>query len=204
MTTPVTEVKTDDVVRLEGVLYKAVFMNLHAGAGKSGSMLHAKLRNLDNGHLIERRFNPTDRIEKMAIDRVKMQFLYEEGDNLVFMNQESYEQVSLKRAAIGAARAFLKEESVLPVQLHEGAPIAVEFPEEVELRVASTGEGLRGDATFKEAVLENGLTILVPQFVREGDTIRVTVETQEYRDRIRERTGQEKQVFKQPQKPRAV
>ncbi|MBI4669695.1 MAG: elongation factor P [Elusimicrobia bacterium] len=198
MTILSTEVHEEDILRLEGVLFKVVGVNLHTGGGKSGAMVHAKLRNLDTGHVSERRFATTERLEKMDIQRVEVQFLYAEGENLVFMDQASYEQYTLRQTVIGPASRFIKEGTLLDLIMHDGKPISVDFPSVVELKVVSTGAGLRGqgDTTYKEATLENQMTVMVPQFIREGDVIHVNVETGEFMDRIREKTGPEKQVFK--------
>ncbi len=177
-----------NVIRFEKELYKVVESLVHAGGGKAGSMVHAKLRNLTTGHVIERRLNPEDKIEDISVTRTKMQMLYRDGDNFCFMNPESYDQIIIPKHAVGPAAPFLKENDVCELEFYEDKPLSVLFPPVVELTVSSTGAGLRGsDSTLKEAVLENGFTVMVPQFIEEGDRIRLDVETCKYLERVSDR-----------------
>ena len=200
MTALSTEIHAEDVVRLEGIFYKVVSVNLHAGGGKTGSMVHAKLRNLETGHIAEKRLATTERVDKIQVERMDAQFLYAEGENFVFMNQSNYEQLFLKQTVIGPAAKFLKEGVSLVLEMHDSKALAIDFPKSTEFKIISAGSGLKGDATYKEATLENGVTVMVPQFVREGDVVRVNVATGEFMDRVREKTGHEKQVYKPPEK----
>ncbi|MBI4063142.1 MAG: elongation factor P [Elusimicrobia bacterium] len=202
MTVLSTELREGDIVKVDGVNFKVVSANLHTGGGKTGAMVHAKLRSLDTGHAVEKRLATTERLEKLDTERVEVQFLYEEGENLVFMNNQTYDQLQLKSASIGAAKPFLKEGAGITIHLYQDKPIAVDFPQEAELKVTSTGAGLRGDSTFKEAVLENGVTVMVPQFIKEGDRVRINVETKEFMDRVADKAGAAKQVYKPPEKPK--
>ncbi|MBI2070476.1 MAG: elongation factor P [Elusimicrobia bacterium] len=201
MTVLSTELKESDVIRLDNALCKVVAVNIHTGGGKTGAMVHAKIRNLDSGQTVERRLSTTDRIEKIDVERIQVQYLYPDGDNLVFMNASNYEQLPLARVAVGAAAEFLKEGDSIAIEMFEGRPVGVDFPHVVEAKVASAGSGLRGDTTYKEATLENGMTVMVPQFVREGDMVRIDIETKEFVDRVREKTQSHKTVFKPAEKP---
>ncbi len=183
----VTEVRAGDVVRLEGALCKVLAMNMHMGSGRSGAMVHIKIRNLESGSTIEKRLATSDKLETLPTERIHMQYLYTENDLAYFMNPDTYEQISLKKQVIGGAGLFLKEEDKVSLEMFDGKPITVDFPAIVEARVASTGAGLRGqgDSSYKEATLDNGLTLMVPQFIKDGDIVRVEVETQKYVDRVR-------------------
>lgn len=205
MTQPASELHARDVLSLEGGFYKVLSVNLHTGGGKSGAMVHARLRHLETGNISEKRFATTEKMETIPVEFVHMQFLYAQDEDMVFMNPASYEQYTLKKTAIGPGAIFLKEEDTIDVEMFEGKPLGVSLPETLILKVASTGEGLRGDATFKEAVLDNGVTVMVPQFVREGDMVRLNVETREFVDRVREKSGPEKQTYKPTkQEPKKV
>lgn len=185
MTIPSAELRENDILRLEGDFFKVLAANLHTGGGKSGAMMHAKLRSLSSGHIAEKRWAPVDKIEKVNVERVPMQYLYADADICCFMNPQSFEQVAVPKNSIGPAALYLKEEMTLTVELYEGKPIAVDYPKVVEIKVTATGGSLKGNAAFKEAILENKVSILVPQFIKEGDAVRIDVETQKYIDRVK-------------------
>jgi len=181
------ELRHGALVNLDNRFYKVVESVLHAGAGKAGSMVHAKLRCLETGAITKRRFNPADKLADVAAERVKMQYLYADGKGCAFMNPQTYDQVSIPKAVFGPAAQYLKEGETLEIEFHQGRAISVKFPPVVELKVASAGAGVKGSGTMKEAVLENGMNLQVPQFIQAGDLVRVEVETGKYLDR-----GQEK------------
>lgn len=202
------------VIRLDNAFHKVVESVVHQGGGKSGSMVHTKLRDLSTGHVTERRFATDDKVEDIPLTRLKMQYLYKEGELYTLMNPETYDQVPVSGHAIGPAAAFLKENDVVEVEFYEEKPLSVLYPPTVDLKVASTGAGIRGqtDSTLKEAELENGLKVLVPQFVKEGDHVRVDVETGKYLERVmdREEKGQKftvsapaKKASPKPEAPKA-
>lgn len=177
------------VVRVDKEFHKIVESVLHSGGGKAGSMVHVKLRSLSTGHVSERRFAPDDKIDDVEVSRAKMQLLYREGEVFHFMNLQSFDQIPIQGHAVGPAAAFLKENDECEVEFFEEKPLSVIYPEAVELKVDSTGAGSKGhgDSTFKEAVLENGMTVLVPHFIKEGDRVRIEVETGKYLDRVSDR-----------------
>ncbi len=184
-----SELKTGAVLRLDRELHKVIESVTHAGGGKSGTMVHSKLRSLATGHVTERRFAPDDKLQDVAVTRAKMQFLFKDGEAFTFMHSETFEQTAIQRSVIGPGAVFLKENEEFEVEFYEEKPLAVLFPEVMELAVTSTAAGIRGqgDSAPKEAVLENGLTVHVPQFIKEGDHVRVAVETGKYLDRVSDR-----------------
>jgi len=177
------------ILKLDGHLYKVIESTTHSGTARTGMMVHAELRDLDTGALTERRFASDEKLQDLPAQRVRMQFLYREGDQHIFMNPETYDQVPISRRSIGPAASFLKENDLVEVEFYENKPLSAIYPEVVEIRVVSTGVGIRGqsDSTYKEAALENGVVLLVPQFVQDGDAIRVHVETGKYVDRVQEK-----------------
>lgn len=117
-----------------------------------------------------------------------MDFLYADADDLYFMNPETFEQVSIGRAGVGAAERFLRPDMRMPVEFFDGRPIAVVLPDIVEIRVAATAEPVhsQGDNTWKSARLENDMEVMVPQFIRSGELIRVDVQSGKYVERAKE------------------
>lgn len=184
------ELRKGHLIRHEGALYKIVAADYHVGGGKVGGMVHTKMRNLSTGHLTEHRFASHDKIENLETERQDVEFLYTTKDECFFMNPVNYEQVSMPKANLGHVISYLKEGMKVLMEFYDGNPISVELPPHAEVAVASTAAGLRGDttdSTYKPAVLDNGLEILVPQFIKEGDLIKVEVETGKYIERLQKK-----------------
>jgi len=119
-----------------------------------------------------------------------LQYLYMQGESVTFMDPTTYEQITLDKRAMGPAAGYLTEDTPIPVLFHDEKPLAVRFPKVIEMTVASTGAGFRGQghSTDKPATLTNGIEILVPQFIETGDRIKVEVETNRYVERVRGKT----------------
>jgi elongation factor P len=171
------------VIRLEGDLYRVIEADYHAGGGKMHGVVHAKLRNLRTANVTDRRFRQVERFEEVSLERQKMDFLYEDGELCTFMHPDTYEQVSLPKESLGPFLRFLKPNQSVQLEIFEGNPVEVVYPNAVELRVESAPEPIRthdDSNVFKSATLENGIEVLVPQFVKTGDVVRVEVETGKY------------------------
>lgn len=181
------ELREGQAILVNGELYKILSVILHSGTAQFSGTVRATLRHLRTGREREMRWAWDDRVQDVTLERVKMQFLYSDKDEAVFMHPETYEQVSLLRPALEKALPFLKEGDTIQIECHEGKPVAVDLPKAIPVVVAACGSGIRGQGenTMKEATLENGLTILVPQFIQAGDTVLVEVETGKYLDRMR-------------------
>jgi elongation factor P len=175
------------VIRLDGKLYRVVHAEYHAGGGKMHGAMHAKLRSVQSDHVSERRFRQEERFEEVELEHETMEFLYEEGDFCVFMHPETYEQVNLPKQSLGPFLPYLEPNQSVKVELLDGSPLQVSYPPTVELRVESTPEPLHMDDSSvpKDATLSNGMEVQVPQFVKEGDTVRIDVETGKFVDRVR-------------------
>jgi len=184
---PASELRAGAAIRLDGELYNVVSAEFHAGAGKFGSMVFVKARSVAGDHLRELRFHPNDRLDDVELERRDMEYLYSDGAEFYFMNPDTYEQISLPKEVIGAHEKFLQPNLRVPVELCEGRPVKVVFPEGVELKVTVSPPPLRehDSATFKTATLENGMEVLVPQFIKEGDIVKIEVATGKYLERIR-------------------
>lgn len=177
-------------IRLEGEVYKVIAATFHSGGGQMGGVTHAKLRNVRTGAMREWRFRPEEPVQDVPVERQTLQFLYSDHEFCHFMNTETFEQVAVERARLGRVAAFLTEGMVLPVEFHEDRPIGVVFPDIVEVRVAETAPPAHGtgiENVWKEAKLENGLTIQVPPFIAAGEWIRVDVEAGTYIERAKRR-----------------
>ena len=184
---PASELRKGQVIRHEGARCKVVAADYHVGGGKSGGMVHAKLRDLASGHVSEHRFASHDKVEDLDVHRETMDFLYLAGDECCFMNPATFEQVSLPKANLGPLVPYLAEGMKVQVEFLEGEPLSVDIPPHADVTVVSTAPGIRGegmDNTLKPATIVGGLDVLVPQFVKEGDRIRVEIETGKYLERL--------------------
>lgn len=181
------ELREGVVLRIEGHIYKVLEAEYKAGAAKMGGVVKAKLINLRTGHMWEPHFRPLERLETLELERRKMEFLYAEGGTCTFMRPDTFEQVEIPRAILGLAAEFLEPGMEVPVDFFEGEAIGVVFPEVAEARVATTAPPMHSsqDNAWKEAKLENGLTIHVPLFVAPGEIVRVDVKTGRYVERVR-------------------
>jgi elongation factor P len=175
------------VIKLDGELYSIVEQNHHK-PGKGGAIVRVKLRNVRKGNVMDRTFRPAEKVEDVRLEHRPMQYLYEEGDHLVFMDTETYEQESIDKEAIGSAVDFLKPEDVCEIAIYEGEPITVTPPAAVVLKVTYAEPGVRGDTATnvtKPVKVETGAEVKVPPFINEGDYIKVNTETGEYMERVK-------------------
>jgi elongation factor P len=184
-----SELRPGMTVALEGNLFRVIEAVYHSGTAQQKGVVHAKLRNLRTGVVVDRRFRPEERVEEVALERRVMEYLYNDGEMFYFMDPETYDQIPVPAAMIGDLEVFLQPNQRIPVEFHEGRPVAVAFPETVDLRVVHTSQPLREREShvYKPAILENGLEVLVPQFIAEGDIVRINVYTRAYVDRVGKR-----------------
>ncbi len=174
-------------IRYEGVNYKVVSCENHPGQGKMGGVVHTRLKNLSTGAFWEHSFRSELKLETVPVEKRSMEFLYAAAEQCHFMNPETFEQIGIDDAVVGPARLFLLPGMELPVEFIEEQPVSVVFPDIMEMRAAETAPPAHGqqDNTWKKARLENGVELLVPQFIKPGDMIRVEVETLRYVDRAK-------------------
>jgi len=155
----------------------------HVKPGKGGAFVRTKLKNLRNSNVIERTFKAGEKFEEAFIESQKCQYLYHTGDAYHFMDLETYEETELPAAVLGKQAGFLKEHMEIMVARHEGQIVEVELPITVELAVASTEPGLKGDSSragTKPATLETGAVVQVPLFIGPGELIKVDTRTGTY------------------------
>jgi elongation factor P len=159
----------------------------HHKPGKGGAVVRTKLRNVRSGAVVERTFNAGVKVDQAQLDKREMQYLYHDGTHYVFMDNSTYDQLSVEEQEIGDVAQWLKEGQTAMLALYEGRPVSVELPASVELRIEHTDPGVKGDrvsGAMKPAKLETGATVQVPLFVETGDTIKVDTRTGEYLTRV--------------------
>jgi len=181
------ELKAGMVIRVEGEIYKILEVESKAGAAKLGGVVKAKLSNLKSHRVWEPHFRPQERLEEIELERHIMEFLFAAGGTCTFMNPETFEQVEIPSAILGPAEKFLQPGMRMPVEFFEDRPSSVAFPEVAEARVVETAPPVHSqqEGAWKEATLENGLSIQVPLFIAAGEVVRVDVRTARYIDRVR-------------------
>jgi elongation factor P len=174
------------VLDLEGVLWQVLWFQHHK-PGKGGAVVRTKLRNVKTGSTVDKTFNAGVKVEQAMLDKREMQYLYHDGGQSIFMDQESYEQAPIPDEILGDAVKFLVPNQNVIVAVHEGNPISVELPASVELTIEHTDPGVKGDrvsGATKPARLETGATIQVPLFVESGERVKVDTRTGEYITRV--------------------
>jgi len=154
--------------------------------GKGGAFNRTKLKNMRTGSIVERTFRTEEKVERAELEERRAQFMYRSDDEFHFMDTETYEQFFLNEEQLGDASVYLKEEMVVTIVSHRGSPLTVEVPTFVELAVAKTDPGVRGDTASggsKPATLETGAVVQVPLFINIGDRLRVDTRTGTYIER---------------------
>jgi len=176
-------------ILFEGQRYKVVASEYHPGQGKMGGVTHARLQNLDTGTFWEHSFRSELKLETMALEKQALEFLYAAGDQCCFMNPDTFEQTEIPSAMVGQQAALLDPGMRLSVEFVEGRAVGVVFPDVLEVRIADTAPPIHQqvDSTFKVAKLDCGLEVMVPQFVKSGDVIRLDLHTMKYMDRAKNR-----------------
>ena len=159
----------------------------HVKPGKGAAFVRTKLKNVINGGVVEKTFRPTEKFPQARIDRVDMQYLYNDGDLYYFMNNETYDQIAIDNETVGDSLKFVKENEVVKVCSYNGSVFAIEAPLFVELEITETEPGFKGDTAqgaTKPAIVETGATVYVPLFVDQGDRIKIDTRTGEYLSRV--------------------
>ena len=182
------DIKNGTCIRMDGKLYFCIEF-LHVKPGKGNTFMRTKLKDVVNGYVLERRFNIGEKLEDVRVERRPYQFLYKEGAEYIFMNQETYEQLPIAKDLITGVD-FMKEEMIVEVVSDASTEtiLYAEMPVKVELEITYTEPGVKGDTatnTLKPATVETGAEVRVPLFINTGDKIRVDTRTGEYVERVR-------------------
>ena len=183
------DIKNGTCIRMDGKLYFCIEF-LHVKPGKGNTFMRTKLKDVVSGYVLERRFNIGEKLEDVRVERRPYQFLYKEGDDYIFMNQETFEQIPLPKSAVTGGD-FMKEGDVVEVvtDTSDGSVLLAEMPVKTVLRITHSEPGIKGNTATnatKPATLETGVEVRVPLFVNEGELIQVDTRDGSYLSRVSE------------------
>ncbi len=179
------EIRPGNVLDHNGGLWAAVKVD-HVKPGKGGAFAQVELRNLRNGSKLNERFRSADKVERVRLEQKDQQFLFESDGMLTFMDAETYDQVELPAEILGERRPFLQDGMTIQVEYYEAEALSATLPQKVICKVVETEPVVKGQTaanSFKPAVLDNGLKVMVPPFVGQDEDIVVNTETMEYAER---------------------
>ncbi|MDE3202145.1 MAG: elongation factor P [Acidobacteriota bacterium] len=185
MAIPATQMRPGMIIKHNDQLH-LVFKVEHRTPGNLRAFIQAKLRNLKSGSMFEHRFRSADSIEKVSVDEVTMEYLYNDGDDYYFMNPTDFEQTILKSEMLGDAVEYLTPNIQIQISYIDGQPVGIDLPTYVELTVVETEPGLKSataSSVTKPAKMETGLVVQVPPFINEGEKIRVDTSEGTYMSR---------------------
>ena len=171
---------------LDGKIFTIVEFQ-HVKPGKGSAFVRVKMKDVITGNIIEKTFNPNEKVKEAFIERKNMQYLYKEGDLYYFMDSVTYEQIPINASILSDNFKFVKENMECKVQLYNGNVFSVEPPIFVTLEVTKTEPGFKGDTStnaMKPAIVETGAKVMVPLFVNQGEVIRIDTRTGEYMERV--------------------
>ena len=180
------DLKNGITLEIDGGLFTVIEFQ-HVKPGKGGAFVRTKLRNLRAGNVFEKTFNAGVKVEQAILDKRDMQYLYKDGDDFVFMDTESYDQMHVAPVALGDAADYLVESAMVIMAIYNGEIVSVEIPASAELEVTETEPGVQGDRVSgarKPATLQTGKVIQVPLFVNIGDKVKVDTRTGDYITRV--------------------
>ncbi|MDP4161583.1 MAG: elongation factor P [Bacillota bacterium] len=178
----VNDFRTGLTIEVDGSIWRVIDFQ-HVKPGKGAAFVRSKLRNLRTGAIQEKTFRAGEKVAKAQIDNRRMQYLYANDDQYVFMDNESYEQIELPANTIEYELKFLKENMEVSIMLYQGESLGVELPNTVELEVVETEPGIKGDTASggtKPAILETGLSVQVPFFINQGDRLIINTTDSSY------------------------
>ncbi|MEW6725179.1 MAG: elongation factor P [Bacillota bacterium] len=174
--------KTGITIELDGEVWQVVEFQ-HVKPGKGAAFVRAKIKNIKTGATLERTFNAGEKLPRAHLETREMNYLYSDGDFLTFMDNETYEQLTLSKEVLGDQLLFLKENMTVLVQTFQGSVMGVQLPNTVELEVVETDPGVRGDTATggnKPATLETGAVVKVPLFINVGDRLLIDTRSGQY------------------------
>jgi elongation factor P len=185
MSVSTNDLKNGMTLDLDGTLFQVIEFQ-HVKPGKGGAFVRTKLRNVRTGAVVDKTFNAGVKVGLAIVARTEMQYLYPDGDDFVFMDLGSYEQVHVPGAVMGDADRYVKQGGEAQVATHRGVPISVDLPASTVLSVTKTDPAVKGDTrtnALKPATLETGIVVQVPLFVEEGDRVKVDTRSGAYIER---------------------
>ena len=167
------EIRPGNLIQHKGNLWAAVKVQ-HVKPGKGGAFAQVELKDIVNGTKLNERFRSSETVERIRLEQKDFQFLYMQGDALVFMDLESYEQLELQADFVGDRAAFLQDGMTVMVETFEGKPIGISLPDQVTMKITEADPVVKGQtvsSSYKPAVLENGVRVMVPPFIESGESI---------------------------------
>ena len=179
------EIRPGNVLDHNGGLWAAVKVS-HVKPGKGGAFAQVELKNLRDGRKLNERFRAADKVERVRLEQKDQQFLYESDGMLVFMDTETFEQIELPADILGERRPFLQDGMTIQIEYHESEALNATLPQKVTCKVVETEPAVKGQTaanSFKPAVLDNGVRVMVPPFIGQDEDIVVNTETMEYSER---------------------
>ena len=179
------EIRPGNVLEHDGGLWAAVKVD-HVKPGKGGAFAQVELKNLRDGRKLNERFRSADKVERVRLDQKDQQFLYENDGMLVFMDSETYEQIELPAELLGERRPFLQDGMTVHIEYYESEALNATLPQKVTCRIVETEPVVKGQTaanSFKPALLDNGVRVMVPPFVGPDEDIIVNTDTMEYSER---------------------
>ena len=182
----VNDLKTGLTLDIDNGLWSVVEF-LHVKPGKGAAFVRTKLKNVETGQVVEKTFRAGEKVAKAMLDRREMQYLYKEGNDLVMMDLESYEQLPVPADRVGDGIKYLKENMTVQILMHDSNIIGIDLPNFVELAVIDTPPAEKGNTAqggSKPATLDGGAVVNVPFFIQVGDVLRIDTRTNEYLDRV--------------------
>lgn len=181
------EIRKGAVIRHQGNLYVVVDFQ-HVNPGKGAAFTRTKMKDLATGKVIDNTYKTSENVDIVQVNFQNMQYLYKSGNVHSFMNLDTYEQVDMDEELIGDEAKYLKEGLKVVVALYEGNPVSVQLPKKIQYEVIEAPPAVKGDTAAgnvtKEVVLDNGLSVRAPIFIKEGDEILINTETGEYTERV--------------------
>ena len=177
--------KNGMTILYEGKIYK-IMEFMHVKPGKGGAFVRTKLRDLRNGTIVDITFNAAEKVEKATIDKIEMQYLYDSGDSLVFMDNITYEQIELPYSLVEYEKQFLRENQIVNIEKYGDEIIGILLPDKVTLKVVKCDPGQKGSASsnqMKDAVLETGMVVKVPLFIEQDEEIIISTDSGKYSSR---------------------
>ena len=178
--------RNGSAIRVDGKRFTILFFQ-HVKPGKGGAFVRTRLRNIDSGAIVEKTFRAGEKLENVRTESRQMTYLYRDGDLLYFMDSDTYEQVPVPNEVVGEAAGYIVEGGNVTILSADGEVVSVDPPPHVDLGVAETDPGLKGDTATggtKPATLETGVVVQVPLFVNVGDRVRVDTRSNEYLTRV--------------------
>ena len=182
-----TQVRVGMIINFENELCRVISVE-HQTPGNLPARIVTKMKRLKDGINRENRFGSADKIDKASLEQIKMEFLYVDGDRLVFMNNETYEQIELAKEIMGEDLVFLHPNMEVEIEFNDGVPLSVDLPPSVVLEILETEPVMKNanaTGSYKPAKLENGITVNVPPYIESGEKVRVNTGDRSYMERVK-------------------